>query len=155
MSTPSKAELWQAQDALMSASDWLRNANKTGIGKPAAMGQYNRERARFNRIDVAIREGRPVRHPERHTADFEADVQGIPCGVAVTSFEPAMEPGECAEMALVLLDRHGYRAGWLEAKCTKQDWERLEIQAEREHKEAVAEQWAERRIEDHEMRCGL
>ena len=155
MNAPTNRDLRQATDAYMAASDWLKHANKTGIGKPAAMGQYNRERARFNRIADAIREGRSVRHPERHTADFDADVQGIPCGVAVTWFQPAMDEHECDEMTLVLMDRNGYRADWLEAKCTPIDWGRLEIQAIREHKEAVAEQWAERRIEEHEMECAL
>ena len=137
MTAPTNADLWAARDALMSCADWLRNANRTGIGKDAAMSAYNRARAQFDRVAEAIREGREIRYPDRHTPDFETTVQGIPCGVVVTHWgvdRPAVirqDPNDSCDAEYespewFLVDRRGYSAEWLEIKVTREDRARID-----------------------------
>ena len=137
MTTPTNADLWAARDALMSCSDWLANANRTGIGKDAAMSAYNRARAQFDRVAQAIREGREIRYPDRHAPDLETTVQGIPCGVVVTHWgvdRPAVvraDPNDSWDAEYdapewFLVDRRGYTALWLMEKLIDDDRARID-----------------------------
>lgn len=137
MNTPTNADLWAARDAMMACADWLRHANQTGSGRAAAMGEYNRARAQFNRVADAIREGRPVRPSVRHTPDSDTNVAGIPCGVVVThrGFDrpPVLraDPNDCAAPEYespewFLVDRNGYPAEWLERKVSADDRARID-----------------------------
>lgn len=65
---------------------------------------------------------------------FETRVQGIPCTVVITLYEPgtsrlitsaSLEPNDPEELEFVLHDRKGYRARWLEDKLTEADEERI------------------------------
>lgn len=68
----------------------------------------------------------------RLTCHLPWTLHGIPCGIHITAATPAREgyldgpPGDCfppqdAEWFYLLLDRHGYPAGWLERMLTPAD----------------------------------
>ena len=139
MKVPTRAELHQATDAYMAASDRMRTANraldlstKRRI-KSAAMSDYNRARARFQRVADAIRENRPVRKT-RQTVDFETTIgTGIPVGVVVghiSAYYPATwhSPAEDEEAEFDIVDRRGYPGAWLDRHITEADEIRIEVE---------------------------
>ena len=72
-----------------------------------------------------------------HTSDLSTHVQGIPCGISVTYYSPAMPmrvtgsgfgdaiAPEPEEVEFKVLDRKGYLSPWLEKKLTTQDIARI------------------------------
>ena len=72
-----------------------------------------------------------------HISDLSTHVQGIPCGISVTYYSPAMPmrvtgsgfgdaiAPEPEEVEFKVLDRKGYLAPWLEKKLTTQDIARI------------------------------
>lgn len=70
---------------------------------------------------------------------FKTRALGIPCLCEIVHYSPAMPmqvyrtgnatPPEPEEVELQLLDRHGYKADWLERKLTPADWAKLEQEA--------------------------
>lgn len=72
---------------------------------------------------------------KRTQYDFESHVAGIPCKVRVTYSTPYIPesfngPAEGGDFEFELLDRKGYRAKWLEAKLTDDDYWRLQDEYE-------------------------
>lgn len=66
----------------------------------------------------------------KHNCDFETRVDGIPCQVDVTYYEPYKPatfhcPAEGGEIEFDIYDRKGYHAPWLERKLTDDDNERI------------------------------
>lgn len=106
----------------------LRSCNK--VGQPyrgKALALYNKARAKLKHAQNGTTPAR------RYEPDFMATVNGIPCGVVVSHFEPGYpafisrscgsgfgdaEPGYDGDCDFFLVDRDGYRAGWLEGKMT-------------------------------------
>lgn len=136
---PTRQELQAATDAYKAASDTLRLANKSlDLGskrriKSAAMADYNRARARFQRVADAIRENRPVRST-RQTVDFETTIgSGIPVGVVVGHIERGYpqtwhEPAEPETAEFEIVDRKGYTGAWLDRHITEADEIRIEVE---------------------------
>ena len=61
---------------------------------------------------------------------MHARIQGIPCQVDVTHYEPYRpatwhEPASGGEIEFDVYDRRGYRARWLERKLTEDDEVRI------------------------------
>lgn len=113
--------------AVEAGSRALAIANKLGQPHRAkAMAAYNRARARLRHAQNG------TTPPRRYEPDFMATVNGIPCGVVVTSLiKPerahatwsreglvGAEPGYDGDCDFFLVDRNGYRADWLEGKMT-------------------------------------
>lgn len=76
----------------------------------------------------------------------DSHVAGIPCKLGVTEVgyyeAPYMkghpdnwEEGINQEHAYEILDRKGYKAAWLEAKCSKQDYEQHQLDIDNHLKE--------------------
>lgn len=139
---------WQAKLALAKIK-----ASNRGYGDgPVAWRNYNEARTRLRHAYLRA-QGKRV--PERHDADFDTTVCGIPCGVKVTGFWRGMpggpfEPPEPAEIEFILLDRDGYRAGWLEEKATRDEIDEIHgecLHHHHEQKQLAAEARAEDRYE--------
>ena len=79
--------------------------------KSSAMRDLNKARAALRRMIYGEAE-RPVK-------SFDSSAAGIPCGVVVTGCDEY-------EIDFILIDRRGYRAKWLEFKCTDEDTARIE-----------------------------
>lgn len=69
---------------------------------------------------------------------FDTTVAGIPCLCVVLGYQPYRAaaysgsmcgPEERASVDWILLDRREYRAGWLEAKLSDYDIERIDEEA--------------------------
>ena len=128
MSGPAK---WQVDQAL---AEWkCANIQKRGVGP--AMARYNTARA-------ALRHALNGTTPQKRLcADFETTVEGIPCGVVITSYSGARPwrqhtfsgagPGDCdppeyEDVEWWLVDSKGYPAGWLEEKMNDNDVTRID-----------------------------
>lgn len=117
--------------AVEAGSRALAIANKLGQPHRAkAMAAYNRARARLRHAQNG------TTPPRRYAADFEAVVNGIPCGVVVTHCEPPYsasidrsrgagfgdaEPGYEGDCDFFLVDRNGYRADWIKMEARERD----------------------------------
>jgi len=71
----------------------------------------------------------------RQRSDIDTHIQGIPCGIVITHYRKQKPLGPRADSDLdcygytdaeyTVLDRHGYRAEWLESKLTPDDHTRI------------------------------
>ena len=92
---------------------------------------------------------------ERYEPHFRTKIRGIPAAVRVTYYRPGVEgrqrvfpgagpgdsdPPEPAEIELMILDRQGYPAHWLEERMTQEDWQEVTNEAldEAEARHALA-----------------
>ena len=77
-------------------------------------------------------------NPEGYRLIVDSHVAGIPCKLGVTEvgyYEPAYtrghpdnwEPEDYSPHSYEILDRKGYRAAWLDAKCSKIDEEQHQL----------------------------
>lgn len=95
-----------------------------------ALALYNRARARLRHAQNGTTPAR------RYEPDFMATVNGIPCGVVVSHFEPGYpafisrscgsgfgdaEPEKDPECDFFLVDRSGYRADWIKMTDGERD----------------------------------
>lgn len=79
-----------------------------------------------------------MRKSFHHHNSIETQVSGIPCIALMTEYRRGVpmritgtgfgdaDPAEPDEVEFELLDRRGYRAGWLESKMSDDDYERIE-----------------------------
>lgn len=74
--------------------------------KSSAMTALNKARAKLHAMIYG--------KTEKISPDFEMRVRGIPVGVKITGYDDE-------EIDFMLVDRKGYRARWLEDKCTDSD----------------------------------
>lgn len=91
-------------------------ANAGKISKSEAMRTMNKSRAALKTLIYGKR--------QKHVADLSTRVAGIPCGVVVQDFE---KHHDGYEINFILVDRKGYRAGWLEDKMTEDDRDRINL----------------------------
>ena len=121
--------VWCARNALGRAN--RAHTNTLGCNpKSEAMRQLNIERSKLRRL-ARMLTGNPITDPV--DADFETTVAGIPCGIVIDSYQPAViphrdDPGEDEDWEYTIIDRGGYRAQWIEDKMTDNDREWLDIE---------------------------
>jgi len=68
---------------------------------------------------------------ETYVPHIETTIYGIPCGIVVESYTPGHnggtdEPPCCADAEWFVVDRHGYRADWLQDKMDWSDIRRID-----------------------------
>ena len=112
----------------------ISDANQGLVAKSWAMRNFNHARKRLRDICLTKR-GKAL--PVRYTPSFATTVNGIPCGVVVDYYRPAIPcnvfalpedcyPDEPSEFEFHLIDRGGYRAEWLMNQLTDEVKERIE-----------------------------
>lgn len=104
----------------------LSLANQGITSRSGAMRSLNYARTKLKQVLYGVK-------PSHYRcADFTTTIAGIPCGIAIDSYKPALEwkqhtfpgagPGDCdppelAEVEFTVLDRKGYPAQWLRNKA--------------------------------------